>query len=67
MWLNSLLRNRSRFLTVVLFLAAFGLSVAPAQEKAAAPAVKTELGVRIPMRNSSPHGWSQKRQLHVQA
>lgn len=51
MKLNSLLRNQSQFLTVVVFLAVLGLSVAPAQEKAAAPGVTTELGVRIPMRD----------------
>ncbi|MCJ7565822.1 MAG: CocE/NonD family hydrolase [Candidatus Aminicenantes bacterium] len=53
MCLNSLFRNRYRFLVAVLFLAAFGLCVAPAQEKAAAPspAVKIEIGVRVPMRD----------------
>lgn len=53
MCLNSLFRNRYRFLVAVLFLAAFGLSIAPAQEKAAAPspAVKIEIGVRVPMRD----------------
>ena len=50
---NGLLRNRFRFLIAVLFLAALGLSFAPAQEPAAAPspAVKIEIGVRVPMRD----------------
>jgi predicted acyl esterase len=50
---NSQLRNRFRFLTACLFLAALWTSAAPAQQKAAAPAsaVKIIIGARIPMRD----------------
>jgi len=50
---NNLLRDRYRILIAVLFLAALGLSIAPAQETAAAPSpvVKIDLGVRVPMRD----------------
>lgn len=50
---KSLSGNRSLFLIVILFLATLGPSLVPAQEPAAAPApaVKIELGVRIPMRD----------------
>lgn len=51
--LNNLLKNRYQILIAVLFLAALGLFVTPAQEQAAAPspAIKIDLGVRVPMRD----------------
>jgi len=50
---NGLLRNRFWFLIAVLFLAALWPSVATTQETAVAPspAVKINLGVRVPMRD----------------